>query len=65
MASRAARQEKSGNIQASQSQEHQRRHEQDPEWPRKVVPQDRMALGRGSERQCRRKKLSPVLSAGS
>jgi hypothetical protein len=33
MAGRAARQEQASNIQASQSQEHPRRHEQDPEWP--------------------------------
>ena len=61
VASRPARQEEAGDIQAGQTQQHRRRGEQDPEWLRKPAPQSRMALGRRSEFDARREKPLPAL----
>src|SRR5881628_2299672 len=65
MACRAAGQKKPGNIQTSQRQEYRRGNEQDPERPRKALPENRMALGSGSEFQRGRKKPPALLGAGS
>src|SRR5437762_6705510 len=64
MACRAAGQKKPGNIQTSQRQEYRRGNEQDPERPRKALPENRMALGSGSEFQRGRKKPPALLGAG-
>ena len=61
VASRSARQEETGDIQAGQTQQHRRRCEQDPEWLRQPAPQNGMALWSRSEFECRGEKPLPAL----
>ena len=61
IASRSARQEQPGDIQAGQAQQHRRRREQDPERLRQPAPQDGMALRRRRELERRGEKPLPAL----